>query len=615
MLRSGQKTVRSIRSHFAEVSSIRTLDARVLAASLSALAVLCTYRFYNYWISGFFVSDEFGYYFDAAHGAIYSDRWFFGWMNIFLFKALGITNVDAFSYLLPFYLFFWTGLTFIILYKILRLLGFDEVVTSLTLLSSFVLIAFILLSLGFLTEPVGLSLAVLGIYFLARYMKSESARGNVIFPLLAASLFGFAAGTREPYNAFLVGGIAIVLILAYSKRRISMRSKRIPPKALLAVSVLAFALPSMFFLFVPTQAYSQQVGPISSQLLQSIVSNPQTSGAPVTTVITVTSTGVITSTRAITTTTVVSNSTTTFTTTTTTTSTTTTTTTESTIAPSIPFYRQFIATNTLLIFFGGIALGWGPICLALALAGFLILIRRSFRSEDITARFMILTSLVALGSYFVVSFINAPSPYYFSFQDYSTVIRFSDTALPAYFMTAPFILLKISKSRKRMAGLAAVSVAFLLIAVPVYQTYAASNLNYVSQNPFQLGYHTDAAVMRNYFTANDRNQPIYLVGVPYGWQFTPGLQELDVHAYTIGQQPLFPELTLSNFTSMRWQVFYIYVNSPTSTYPPESQFLVQFINSTQGLNTTDRPSFAILGTRPVLHGSDFTLYEVNLQWS
>jgi hypothetical protein len=614
MLRSGQKTVCSIRLHLAEVSGIHTLDARVLAGSLSALAVLCTYRFYNYWISGFFVPDEFGYYFNAVHGAIYSDRWFFGWMNIFLFKALGITNVDAFSYLLPFYLFFWTGLTFIILYKLLRLLGFDEVVTSLTLLSSFILVVFILLSLGFLTEPVGLSLTVLGIYFLARYMKSESARGNIIFPLLAACLFGFAAGTREPYNAFLVGGIAIVLILAYSKRRSSLRSKRIPPKALLAVSVLAFTLPSMFFLFVPTQAYSQQVGPISSQLLQSLVSNPQTSGAPVTTVTTVTSTSVITSTRAITTTAVVDNSTTTFTKTTTTT-TTTTTATETTIASSIPFYRQFIATNTLLIFFGGIALGWGPICLALALAGFLILMRRSLRSEDITARFMILTSLVALGSYFVVSFINAPSPYYFSFQNYSTVIRFSDTALPAYFMTAPFILSKISKSRRRMTGLAAVSVAFLLIAVPVYQTYAASNLNHVSQNPFQLGYHTDAAVMRNYFTANDRNQPIYLVGVPYGWQLTPGLQDLDVHAYSIGQQPLFPELTLTNFTSMRWQVFYIYVNSPPSTYPPESQFLLQFINSTQALNTNDASSFAVLGARPVLHGSDFTLYEVNLRWS
>jgi hypothetical protein len=613
MLRSRKKAIRSVRLHFAEDSSIGTLDAKVLIGSLLALAVLCAYRFYSYWTSGFFVSDEFGYYFDAVHNAIYADRWFFGWTNIFLFKALGITNVDAFSYLLPFYLFFWTGLTFIILYKLLKLLGFDELVTSITLLSSFILIAFILLSLGFLTEPVGLSLTMLGIYFLARYMKSESARGNLVFPLLAACLFGFAAGTREPYNAFLVGGIAIVLILAYSKRRVSLRSKRIPPKALLAVSVLAFALPSMFFLFVPTHAYSQQVGPISSLLLQSIVSNPQTSGAPATTT-TVTSTSVITSTRAITTTTVVDNSTTTFTTTTIAT-TTTTTTTETTIASSIPFYRQFIATNTLLIFFGGIALGWGPICLALALAGFLILIRRSLRSEDVTARFMILTSFVALGSYFVVSFINAPSPYYFSFQDYSTVIRFSDTALPAYFLTAPFVLLKISKSRKRIAGLAAVSVAFLLIAVPVYQTYAASNLNYVSQNPFQLGYHTDAAVMRNYFAANDRGQAIFLVGVPYGWQFTPGLQDLDVHAYSIGQQPLFPELTLSNFTSMRWQVFYIYVNTPTSMYPPESQFLVQFINSSQGLNAKDSSSFAFVGSRPVVHGSDFTLYEVNLRWS
>jgi hypothetical protein len=541
----------------------RTLDAKALIASLAILASLCAYRFYNYWTTGFYVSDEFGYYYDAVHGAIYSDRWFFGWVNIILFKALGITGADAFSFLLPFYLFFWTAITLIVFYKFLKLIGFDEVVTALSLMSSFVLIAFILLSLGFLTEPVGLCMAMLGIYFLARYMKSETARGNVALPLLSACFFGFAAGTREPYNAFLIGGVLIVVMLAFGKRKAVLRDGRLPPTALLAASVLAFVLPSLFFLFIPTHAYAEQVAPISSQLVQSI-SHP------------LTSTGLA----------------------------------------SVPFYRQFIVTNAFLIFFGGVILGWGPICFAIALAGLLVLLRRSFWRKDATARFILLTSVIALGSYFIVSFINAPDPYYFSFQNYSTVIRFSDTALPAYFMAAPFFLLTISKNRRRMAALGAVFVAFLLIAVPVYQVYAASNFNYTTQNPFQLGYRTDAALLRNYFAANDSDQAVDLVGVPYGWSFTPGVQDLhSVQAYASSSNPLFPELTLSNFTSMRWPVFYLYVNAPASAFPPETRFLVQFFNSTAGPHASAAAPFTILGTQPVLRASDFTLYEVHLAWS
>lgn len=524
--------------------------------------MLCAYRFYSYWTTGFFVSDEFGYFYDALHGALYSDRWFVGSVNILIFKALGITSTDAFSYLLPFYLFFWTATTFIVFYKLLKLLEFDELTTALSLLSCFVLIAFILLSLGFLTEPVGLCMAMCGIYLLARYMKSTSVRGSLVFPLLSACFFGFAAGTREPYNALLIGGIVIVLMLALAKRHAGLVSGRLSPTALVVVPVLLFALASLFFLFVTTQAYAQQVAPISTSLVQSITSNSHT-----------------------------------------------------TAAGAVPWYREYIATNTLLIFFGGIVLGWGPICVLIALGGFMILLQKSFRGKDITARFLLLTSVFALGSYLIVSFIYAPSPYYFSFGDYSTVIRFSDTALPAYFLVAPFFLAIVSKSRKRMLGLAVVCVAFLLIAVPVYQVYAASNIDYTSQNPFQPGYHTDAALMRNYFAANDSNQAVELVGLPYGWTFTPGVQDLHAQAYSIGPSSIAPEITYGNFTAMKWPVFFLYVNEPSSAFPTEDQFLAQFFNSTAQPGQVTGNPFTIVGTQPVLHGSDFTLYRVQLDWS
>lgn len=558
MLDRRHKRIGVMRSRLIPALSLRSLDAKALACSLAVLAVLCAYRFYNYWVTGFFVSDEFGYFYDALHGALYSDRWFVGSVNIVIFRALGITNVDAYSYLLPFYLFFWTATTFIVFYKLLKLLEFDELTRALSLLSCFVLISFILLSLGFLTEPVGLCMAMSGIYLLARYMKSTSVRGSLVFPLLSACFLGFAAGTREPYNALLIGGIVIVLMLALAKRRAGLVSGRLSPAALVLVPVLLFALASLFFLFVTTQAYAQQVAPISTSLVTNIASH--TTGAP--------------------------------------------------------WYREYIATNTLLIFFGGIILGWGPICVLIALGGFVILLQKSVRGKDITARFLLLTSVFALGSYFIVSFIYSPSPYYFSFGDYSTVIRFSDTALPAYFLAAPFFLAILTKSRKRMLGLAAVCVAFLLIAVPVYQVYAASNFNYTTQNPFELGYHTDAALLRNYFAANDTNQAVILVGVPYGWQFTPGVQDLhSVQPYSIGENPLVPGIALGNFTSMRWPVFFLYVNQPATTFPSEDKFLVQFFNSTAATPPSSPYSFTLVSSQPVLHGSDFTLYRVQLDWA
>jgi hypothetical protein len=291
-------------------------------------------------------------------------------------------------------------------------------------------------------------------------------------------------------------------------------------------------------------------------------------------------------------------------------------TTTSTVVPTaVPFYRQSLLLNTLLIFLGGIFLGWGPICFVVALCGFLILLRRSLRGGDVTPKFMFLTALTALGSYFIVSFIFAPDPSYFSFQDYSTIIRFSDTALPAYFIAAPYFVVMLSKSRKRLAGLGAVCVIFLLIAVPVYEGYASSNFNQIAQNPFQLGYRSDAVILRNYFAANGNGQPLNLVGVPYGWTFTPGVQDIrDLHAYATGPDQTVPELLLNNFTSLRWPVFYIYANPPPYNFPPNSQFLVQFLSSTPASSANPSSTFTTLKTQPVLSGSDFTLYEVQLKW-
>ncbi len=613
MQSGAQKTLGAIRLRLVSAAHLRTMDAKTLAGCFAALAVLCAYRFYSYWTTGFFVSDEFGYFFDALHGQIYGGRWFFGWMNIYLFRALGITSVDAFSYMLPFYLFFWTGVTLLVFYETLRLLGFDQRTITISLLSAFALISFVLLSLGFLTEPVGLSLAMVGIYFLTRCAKSKSAKGMIAFPIFAAASFGAAAGTREPYEAFLIGGIAIVALIAFSRRKEKIGPSKLGARAVLLIAVLGFAFAATFFLTVPTQAFSTQVAPVSNQLAQSFVTNPTISVPVTATTITKAVTNTVTMTTQVTSTFTTLNRTVTTTTTMIETFTSTTTTT-STASQSVPFYRQSLLTNTVLIFLGGIVLGWGPICFVVGLAGFLILFKRSIRSDDIAARVVFLTSLIALGSYFVVSFIFAPDPYYFSFQNYSTIIRFSDTALPAYFMAAPFFLAIVSKSRKRILSLLGVFVVFLLIALPVYQGYAASNISYTSANPFQLGYRSDAALVRDYFASVGGNQTINLVGLPYGWPFTPGVQDLhSVHAYSIGESQLFPHLTESNFTSARWNFFYLLTSSATA-FPSDSQSLLQFIDQTPANNQTLTSSFTILASQPVFNGSDFILYEVQLGW-
>ncbi len=596
MLNGRREAFEIIRSRMVSIVRLRTLDAKALAGCLASLAILCAYRFYNFWTTGFFVSDEFGYFYDALHGNLYSDRWFVGWVNIILFKVLGITNVDAFSYLLPFYIFFWTAVTFIVFYKLLKLFEFNETTIALSLASSFILISFVLLSLGFLTEPVGLCMAMSGVYFLARLLKTRSAAGLIGFAFLACCFFGFASGTREPYEAFLIAGGLVVLAIAISKRKDAIRTRRFGGRAVLAISVLAFVIPAVFFLVVPSHAYSQQVAPISGQILQSITSNPVTSPPPATTV---TSTVTVSNTVTVSGTTTVSSTVSTIT---------------RVSTSSVPFYREFVLTNTLLIFFGGLVLGWGPICFAIGLAGFLIVFQRAVRRSDVNARFVLLTSLTALGSYLIVSFIYAPDPYYFSFQDYSTVIRFSDTALPAYFLLAPLFLSLLAKSRKRMLGLAAVCIAFLLIAVPVYQVYAASNFNYTSQNPFDLGYRSDAVILRDYFATNDSNQAFNLVGVPYGWTFTPGVQVLRAQAYAIGQNPLAPEITLAEFSYVKWSVFYLY-DAHGSAFPSEDSFLSQVFDVNGTFSVSNGPSFTVLGERPVLQGQDFTLYEIHLSWS
>ena len=187
-------------SHFARLGLDRARAA--LLCVLLVVAMLAIYRYYHYVTTGFFLPDEYTYVHDAWTGQQYGFRWLFGYLNIGIFDLLGIKTANGFAVFLPFYIVFWAAVTLISFYGIMKSLGFDSSVISWSLFLSLFLKSFSLVSLGFITEPMGLALATLGIYFLVRWLTSSGGlAGDSTFAFLAAASFVAAMYTREPYKS------------------------------------------------------------------------------------------------------------------------------------------------------------------------------------------------------------------------------------------------------------------------------------------------------------------------------------------------------------------------------------------------------------------------------
>lgn len=129
--------------------------------------------------------------------------------------------------------------------------------------------------------------------------------------------------------------------------------------------------------------------------------------------------------------------------------------------------------------------------------------------------------IISLASYFFVVFFFSTDASYLTPKHYSTLIRFSHAALPAYFLAAPFAFVSIQRNRK-LAVSVALLVLVTLAAVPVYQPFAASGLN-LEQNPFSLGYRTPGVIIRDYVTTHSGNGPFNIIGFDQdNWFWTPG---------------------------------------------------------------------------------------------
>lgn len=577
-------------------------DRKALLVAEVAMATLCAYRWFDFWVSGFYAPDEYGYYQYALAGQVYGGRWFFGYFNGFLFDLFHIRSVDAFASLLPFYTFFWGTLTIILFYLIMKRLGFEPRTVAVGTLSSFVVVAFVLLSLGFLTESMGLTLAMGGVYAVVRYLNHKSDRDRLLWPAMAAVLFGVAGATREPYDAFLIAGVLLVFVPAVAMIRKARNRK---DEGLSLLSILLFVVPAILFLFANSQTTSQ-LPALGKQFVGSIVTNPTIPPQASTTV-----TFISVGTQVITTTTQTTSGIVVIITTTTTT-----TSVATTVAPppAYPVWAKYLLSNTLVIFIGGIFLGWGPLAFVIGLAGFAFLGRLARRS--LTRLLVFLTALVALGSYLVVSYIFAPDPTYFSFANYSTMIRFSDTALPAFFLLAPYALARIRWTRRKMAAIAIVGVSLLLLLVPTYQVLAAPNLRYSSANPFAFGYHTDAVLVRDYINSHQSDGPFNIIGAPPGWFFTPGVEELhgvSLYSTDISNNPLVNNLTFSQFAANRWSTFYLDTYSDNGSISRLPTYLRQFVLGLHGQANASLP-FALVDSETLVKGSSSLFIKVDLNW-
>lgn len=556
------------------------IEKKTLLFTFAVMSGLSVYRGYHFGLTGFFVADEFGYAYNAIHGDIYDPRWFFGLVNSAIFRVFNVTTVDKYSLFLPFYLIFWSWLTLYVFYLLMKALDYDGMTIALSLFSSLFIVSFVLLSLGFLTEPVGLALALLASLFLVRFAKRKSdSHISLLYPMAAALCYVAATYTREPYAIFLILGVIAVFVGARSAKGGGSEGRR-RNRVFLAASIIAFVVPSAIFLY-PNHHIAGPIAGIAVDFAN-LFSDPSGIRTPAAT----------------------ANS--------------------ALVYSSLP--DRFL--NTSKIFAFGMVLGWGPLLIGLFLFSFLLMLRR-VTILNRPNRVVLTLSFLALASYLIVSFIFSPDPTFLTYQNYSTIIRFSDTALPAYFLVAPVGISMIAGRKNYRRAMVALLLVFLLIAVPAYEIYASSNLAYAGENPFPLGYRTPAAQIRDYISAHQSEGPFNIVGIPSGWLFTPGVEDLhDVQIFApsaiptanlsyVGlfyEQQLIPYLSYSEFVQKRWPAFYVYGGNITGAYDQNPGYAIQFINPNAHLNLTNPQPFVIVSRQVILTSPNTVFIKIQLSW-
>jgi hypothetical protein len=543
---------------------------------------------------------------------------------------------------------------------------------AVSLFSSLFMISFVLLSLGFLTETVGLAMAMLGIYFIIAFAKKTKKPTDCVkYPLLAALSLSAAMYSREPYTIFLIGGIFIVAFLALASARVAGAGSKRKAFGVAFLAILAFAIPAGVFLNWPGALLSQ-VEPAASGIGQAIVTpvvtstttfvatvpasnvtvtrtttqtltttscsnSPPSPGPQSCTTQTYSTTGVTTAIVPASNVTVTRTTTQTLTTTscsnsppspgpqsctTQTYSTTGVTTITSVISQTtVEQVQQNVLlnsrlVNTFWIFFGGIFLGWGPILFFVGGAGFVLLLLRLKRDRNPVTVTIVSLCLLAFGSYLVVSYLFSDDPTYLTFAHYSTIIRFSDTATPAFFLLAPLAFPALVKRRRVIYGFVAVLLVLSVALIPTYQNYTASNLN-LQTNPYSLGYRQPGVDLRDYVSSNRNAAPFNIMGFPPPTGLPQEQPAWDSLWWTPGGSALqgvnvYPYLSESAFLQYHWTSFYLYYYN-VHVLQNQAEYLYPVVEPNQQLNST--LPFRLAGEQVIFHDSSGgTLIEVRLSW-
>lgn len=521
------------------------LDAR--KSLLIVFAVFITgsiYRAAHFYLTGFFVPDEWGYAYVHLGNIQYQGRYFLQLFNSFVLPH----NTDQLVIIMPFYFMFWLSIGILSAYGAMKLLYDDQTITK-TLLLSLTLPVFLLFSVALLSELPAFALSMLGIYLTIWFWKRGNTPIRYLAPFLVAMLFVAADFTRANFIVFQLLGF--IPFLVAESRKTNVRQG-------LLVSLL-FIGPAVFFLFYP---YPTGVAIIPTIQITLFGSHPIIPIASITNQITTFIETITTTITTITSASIGGSQTITTVITTTITRTSTAIGGSPAIGPQGSIFPKppdaFNPTNMIWVFAKGIVTGWNPVVFFLIGSSSLLVFYKMVKKEK-DSFIVFWPALLALGTFGGAAFVYSSV----TTLPLSTALRYSYDALPAYFLLAPIVLSRIKKGKSYGLIIAGLIISGLL-GVPFYQGALQSGLGgsypYLNGNQsfLTLDYRTPYAQMRDYFHAHPAPQYV-VVGEPkaqylnmtYDWKFTPNVSDLNVIFYPYSQ------LKFHNLTS-----FYLYIERP-----------------------------------------------------
>ncbi len=375
---------------------------------------LITFRFYHLSVTGYLLPDEAWYY-----ETIVLDQWRPNYRELFIaVYLLFFGSVKDFASLVSVgyvFVLIWTIGVLCVFYFLMKELRVSEPVGSLMLLS-LPLIPILTLMLPFmLTETFGLFLALSGLLFTLRYVRTRDAWNA----LLSSVFFVLAFKVREPYLIFALGNL-LTVVVAHRARLKGILSYVIPLLIVLPIPVglrpLEFAQPFYrlaIVVYQTAQSAASSQRPIVLPSLQTLLGPTM----------------------------------------------------------AIPYHFEL---DVLRGFVLGLTLGYNPLFAAFALAAILIGVRAAFRGKRHLAHVTALWNSILgiIGFSISLFFIVYPAAGFLPAWT-SSVMRMAHTSLPAFLN---FRTLYDRTGSRRMVG---ILIVFLLLSssqFPLLMNAAQSNL-------------------------------------------------------------------------------------------------------------------------------------------